>query len=256
MTRNSSPCRPIVRRASSPCKGSIRIKEPPQTADLAIYSQIEEWGRGGQLTWDSPHIVSWLAGGSMLSEVTAKVRNLSPRVGALDVVVHCYTSPFGIGMQRTRLSTQIIPIIAPASERTLNFPLTQALTESGQFLGIHILIDYPRDENRINNRGSQTVHVLNTKETGRDISVDFPVLNAASHNRVFKLTVLPNMVNAKVTPERRSFLPMEQISANLSMTVSADIPADGTAHRVTVVAVDDDNGSLIDGLTYVVVMDD
>lgn len=250
-------CNPLRHEKPERISACFIPKIPPQRPDPAIYSQEEQFAQGLASTWDNPDIITnkwppW----SLSHEVKTTVRNLSPDTNAVNVVVNLFTSAFGIGMSRTLLSTQIVDI-SYQGEVTLIFPLSQAILEGAQSIGTHVIIEHPYDKVPINNRGSQTVDMIVTGDSGRNIEVFFPVLNGSGAMRQINLSVLANDVNAVVSPTAHQFAPWEQIQARLNFQVPNTLHATGDdiLKYVTVVGRGS-SGELIDGLTYIIRIND
>jgi hypothetical protein len=232
---------------------------PPDRPDLAIYSQEEQLAGSAVPTWNSPDITSnrdfpW----TLLPELQVKVRNLSPTASAANALVRVWTSAFGIGTIRAPLSSQSLAI-GPGQELTLLFPLTQAVLEAGQAsLGVHVGIEHPYDSMQINNHGSQVVSGVLTSKVGRQASLSFPIVNSVPVPRTIALAVMPNALGATVAPGSRSYAPWEQITAVLQIHVPGGLHGTAAApvrHEITVMGRDS-TGALVDGLTYIVWVDD
>lgn len=226
--------------------GSFVPDDPPERPDPAIYSQRELLAAGSTPTWDSPDIltVSFFPA-QVLDPFEVTVRNESPDTAAVGAVVELSTAPFGLGMERTPVSSQVVDIPAGA-EVTLDYPVPEGLGEDG-LLGAFVDIDHPHDAVAINSAGAQVTSPVRV-EPGTTETFSFPVRNAGAVGRDFDLDVYADGVSASVSPSSRSFGPDEQISADL--TVDAPDPIGDPPGEVTVVARAD--GRLVDGLTYLV----
>lgn len=204
-------------------------------------------------TWDSPDIVTnFFVPWKLKTETEVTVRNLSPTASAVNTQVSLYTAPHGLGMQGMLLSAKVVTL-APGAQATLFFPLSQALLGGDQRIGTRVQIQHPHDRVLINSRGGQQIAGMTTKESGRNPTLHFPVQNASSSPRPITLTVLANSLSGVVTPGVHAFAPWEQIQASLKIHIPASLH--DTVERVTVVAWAPD-GSAIDGLTYVVTVND
>lgn len=237
----------------------VQTEQPPRGPDLATYSQDEQFALGNAPTWDSPDIITNFWNPFHLEpEAQVTVRNLSPDVSAVNAQIAVFVSSFGIGMQRSMLSSLTINL-APGQQQTLLFPLTQALLNAAdQRIATFVVITHPYDVKLINNRGSQLLADAYTSNVGRSFSVTFPVLNNSASAQSIALSALPNAISATVTPANASYAPMEQKVATLSIVVPSGIHGTGGAavrQDATVVGRAAD-GSLINGLTYVVWIDD
>jgi hypothetical protein len=245
-------CRPVRKPRRKSC--CVIVKDPPDRPDPATYSQQEQFALGQAPTWNSPDILTNLYSPyTLFKEPEFKVRNLSPTASAVNVLVHVSTSPFGIGMLRTPLSTKVVNL-APLQEVTLFYPLTQALLNGDQKLGVHIVIEHPHDKNLVNSRASQIIFAVHTTEVGRNFELIFPVLNPSGAAQQITLSVLPNELIASVSPTVRNFAPFEQIQATLNIQVPGTLVGSNAAtieKEVTVVGRGAD-GRVIDGITFVV----
>jgi len=250
-------CRPPRPDRPSDCCCLI-LKNPPELPDVATYSQEEQLSVGLAPTWNSPDITTnTFPPMKLLAEATVLVRNLSPKVTAVDAAVRASTSPFGIGTVRTALSTQLMTLL-PGGATLLRYPFTQAILQGEQSIGFHIDIDLSVDERMINNRGSQTAHAFATSVDGRSYSVQFAVRNPLTAPQQITLAALANDLGAVVSPSAHSFAASEQIMANLVFRVPAALhgPPDGSVSREVTVVGRGGDGKLIDGVTYLVRIDD
>jgi hypothetical protein len=248
-------CRPQRQPQRKSC--CVVINTPPDRPDPATYSQDEQLALGLLPTWNSPDIVTnHNSPYTLFKEPEFKIRNLSARANAVNVLVHVSTSAFGIGMQRTPLSTKVISL-APLQEVTLLYPLSQALLSGDQRIGVHVVIEHPHDKNLFNSRASQIAFAVDTSNVGRDFQQQFPVLNLSGAPRQLTLSVLANYLSAIVTPTVRNFAPFEQIQATLNIEVPNSLhgtPGAVIEKEVTVIGRGPD-GSVIDGITYLVRID-
>lgn len=217
--------------------------------DLAIYSQDQVLHSGSNPTWDSPDILTNSWGPFRLNdEAQVKVRNISS-VPASNVLVHYYTSPFGIGMQQTLLQTRRIDL-AGGAEATLNFPLDHATKSGDPRVGVHIVIEHPHDTVEINNRGAQVHDGSFTSEVGRTHTISVPVLNASNFPRLMTFHALPSKLTADVLPASHSFAPWEQVALQMTVHVPSSIVASSSSppqHGISLVGRS--NGELIGGVT-------
>ena len=250
-------CRPLHRHPPGRCS-CLHPSEPPKRPDPAIYSQEEQLTLGLAPTWNPDDITTnqrrpW----TLLPESQATVQNLSTEASAINTLVHFYMSPFGIGTLRTLLSSQLVNL-APGQQQLLTFPLTQALLAGDQRVGAHVVIDHPHDVRRINNRGSQTVFGVFTTDVGRNLQFQFPVVNNSASPRLITLAVLANELAAAVQPAARNFAPWEQIQATVTAQVPPGlhgVPGAEVRKDITIIGWGP-GGTLIDGLTFVVRIDD
>jgi hypothetical protein len=232
---------------------------PPDRPDLAIYSQDEQLANGAVPTWDSPDILTnYWSPFKLMPETSVTVRNLSPSANAVNVLVSLSTSAFGLGTARSFMSSQIVSL-APTQASTLLFPMTQALLNSAdQRIGVYVTITHPHDRRAINNTGAQLLADAYTSSSGRNFGVTFPIVNPLSTPQQITVAAFPNALSANVTPNVRTFSPLEQVMATMTLIVPSTLHGTPTApgrQDVTVVAYGGD-GRLIGGLTYVIWIDD
>ena len=145
-------CNP--KRPSHPqCCTYLPPDHPIEKPDLAIYSQNEQLAIGNAPSWDSPDITTndWRPF-RLKASSKVTVRNLSPKVSAVNALVHFFTSPFGIGMPRTLLATKMITLQA-AAQAELDFPLDAATLAGDQRIGVYVGLEHPHDAKAINNSG-------------------------------------------------------------------------------------------------------
>lgn len=232
--------------------GDDKIKKP----DLAIYSQEEQFAMGNSPTWNSPDIVTNFTKPMKLTpEASIKVSNLSG-VSASNALVHIYTSPFGIGTIETLQLTQKVNI-GSGVQVELFYPWSQQILAGDPRIGIHILIEHPYDEKRINNRGSQVIDAYQTSVAGRSFHVPVPVMNNNAFSQQISLSLLTTDIIATISPSGHLFAPFEQINANLHLTIPGFLhgtPSENIYREVTVVARLS-NGTVIGGLTVILYID-
>lgn len=245
-------CRPRRRPDRKSC--CVETEPPPERPDPATYSQLERLSLGQLPTWNSPDLLTHdIPTYTLMKEPEVRVRNLSTTASAVNVQVHLSTAPFGIGTQKTALSTRVIGL-APSQELTLLYPLPQALLAGDPRIGFHVVIDHPHDRNRINSRGSQTIVIVRTSEVGRSFQEHFPVVNLSSAPRLLTLSVLPNELGATVSPASRNFAPFEQFQATLNVQVPDSLHGSASSvlsKEVTIIGRGPD-GAVIDGVTFIV----
>jgi len=211
-------------------------------------------------SWDSPDIItnSWKPF-ALQSEATVKVRNLSATVPAINVNVHYYISPFGIGTVKELKLTKVINL-APNSEATLNFPLDAATLEGDARVGVHIQIDHPHDSSLINNVGSQVHDGGYTSESGRNFSIQVPIYNNSNFTQQIQLVLMPTDIIASVTPSDlafQTFAPHEQKIATLNIQIPDFLhgtPDSAPQHQVTMLGRIS-TGELIGGITRLIRID-
>jgi hypothetical protein len=225
--------------------------------DPAIYSQQEQLANGTQPSWDSPDIVTnYLHPWKLMLESKVIVRNLSDQVAAVNTLVQLSISSFGIGMQRTPVSSQLITLDR-GEVRSLLYPLPQTILNGDQLVSAFVDIQHSTDRNRINNHGEQAIAGVETSQAGRTFDLTLPVRNSTSAARTMLLEALGNDIGATVAPASHAFGPFQQITA----TVHAVVPATlhGTPHAplqksVTIIARTP-SGELLGGVTYRVRID-
>jgi hypothetical protein len=249
-------CRPPRRERPSPCC-CLALQDPPELPDAATYSQEEQFALGIEPSWDSPDIATnSLPSWTLLPEAQVLVRNLSPKVAAVDAAIHVAVSVFGIGTARSQLATQVISL-APLQATQLLFPLSQALLHGDQSIGFHVEIELAVDQRLINNRGSQTISGFLTSESGRVFNLQFPLRNPQNAPQRITLAALANDLGAVVTPTSRDFAAWEQVMATVAFRIPSTLhgPPDASVLRGVTVVGRGEDGNLIDGLTYLVGVD-
>ena len=224
-----------------------------------MYSQDEQFALGVAPTWDNPDILTnyWNPFRLMpQSEVT--VRNLSGTATAANTQVQFFTAPFGLGQTRTLLGAMVLTL-APGEERKVYFTFPPSLLGAAdQRLGAHVRIIHPYDAKPINNAGSQLLADAYTSAVGRTFSVQFPVVNPQGQSQQISLVVLPNQLSAAVSPAAHVFGPLQQLMATLTLHVPTTVHGTAAAPvRLDATVVGRDAaGVLLDGLTYVIWVDD
>ncbi|HVG28574.1 MAG TPA: hypothetical protein VM864_02535 [Pyrinomonadaceae bacterium] len=249
-------CQPRRRPHRKGC--CLDTRTPPDRPDPATYSQLEQLSLGIQPTWNSPDITTnFYSPYTLFKEPEFKVRNLSATASAVNTLVHVSTSPFGLGMQRTPLLSQVVTL-GPSQEVTLLYPLPQAVLNGDQRIGVHVRIEHPHDKNKLNSVASQIIFAVHTSQVGRNFQQQFPVLNFAGSPRAIQLSVLSSPLTASVSPAAHTYAPFEQLNATLSVQVPNSLhgaPNNVLEREVTVVGRGP-GGEVIDGITYVVRIDD
>lgn len=249
-------CRPTARSSRSTC--CVQVDSPPETPDLAIYSQTLQLAQGNLPTWDSPDIKTnrW-SPWRLYQALPITVHNLSPTAHAVRALVQVAVSPFGIGTARTPLGIQRVTIPA-ASSVELEFPLDQATLDAGPHIGVHVTIEHPHDRSTLNNAGSQLIDGLLTSEDGRSRELDIPVVNDAMHPRTIVLEVHAEDVIAQLAPSSLQLAAGEQSTVTLSTVVPSTIhgSADNPVRRHVHVTARDSAGEVLGGITQIVDIDD
>ncbi len=248
---SSTWCRPVRPPPRGGC--CVDLADPPERPDPALYSQDQELALGQIPSWDSPDIltnndVPW----SLHPETEVTVRNLSPKVAAVNTQVQLALSPFGIGLAKTPMANQLVTL-GPSATTTLKFPLTQAILQGDQSIGVFVQLYHPNDAVAINSRGAQVITGIDTVAAGRHVTRHFPVANPTGAAQTISLAVLPNTVAAVVTPASHAFAPYEQITASLTVTVPGSLHH--TMEFATVIA-HGGGGQVVGGATLVISVND
>lgn len=237
---------------------NIYVDDPVDKPDLAIYSQLELLSNGQIPSYDNPDIVtnSWRPF-RLRQEASVKIRNLSPTVPAINALVHYATSDFGIGTLVVPRLSKVVNL-APSSEIELLFPLDQQTLNGDPRVGVHIGIEHPYDPNLDNNYGSQVHDGGFTTESGRNFTIQVPVMNNASFNRQILLSLMPTDLLVSLSFNTENFAPFEQKTVDLNIEIPNHLhgtAANYLSKSVTVVGRLP-NGEVINGITRLVRIDD
>lgn len=237
---------------------NIYVDDPVDKPDLAIYSQLELLGNGQIPSFDSPDIVtnSWRPF-RLRQEASVKIRNLSPTVPAINALVHYGTSDFGIGTRVVPRLSKVVNVAAN-SEIELLFPLDQQTLNGDPRVGVHIDIEHSHDPNLGNNQGSQIHDGGFTTESGRNFTIQVPVMNDAGFNRQIHLSLMPTDLLASLSFNTENFAPFEQKTVQLTIEIPNHLhgtAANYLSKSVTVVGRLA-NGEVINGITRLVRIDD
>lgn len=237
----------------SPCAGQLVTKPDPEIPDPAIYSQ-EELFPGGALTFDNPDVAldldPILDGGvwafpnpRFLPDARITVHNLSNRVSAINTLVGCSTSLFGIGFPLTSLGTQLVSIPAGGQVDAF-FPSPPHPPDwFGDILFVEL--SHPCDRRLINNHGWYGVAPILATASGGPIQIPFHVRNSLPDPRTINLALLPNTLRGTVTPQSFNALSGAPFDAAINIDEPPDPPSQA---QVTVIATT--GGSLIGGITF------
>src|SRR5713101_8535728 len=165
-TPSFSWCEPERKKPRASC--CVAIKKPPERPDPASYSQEEKLALGQIPSWNSPDITTneW-SPFRLRQEAEVKVRNLSATASAANALIHFYVSQFGIGMNRTFMSSAMVNL-SPLQERAILFPFSQAVLGGSPTIGVYTKIEHSSDIKLINNTGGQVHHGVMTSESGRN----------------------------------------------------------------------------------------
>jgi hypothetical protein len=237
----------------SPCAGQLVIKPAPEVPDPAVYSQ-EELLPTGALTFDNPDVAldidPVLDGGvwkfpdpRFLPDAKITVHNLSNRVSAINTLVGCSTSLFGIGFPLTGLGTQLVSIPA-GGQVDVFFP---SPPHPADWFGdvLFVELSHPADRRLINNHGWYGVAPMLVTASGGPIQIPFFARNNFPDQRTINLTLLPNTLHGTVTPQSVDTPPGEPIAAAINIDEPPDPPSQG---QVTVIGTT--GSSLIGGITF------
>src|SRR6266550_3930193 len=198
---------------------SLVTNTPLEGPDLATYSQELELLNGNIATWNSPDIsTNWWNPFRLMPEAVFKVRNLSGDVAAIGVLLHYSISQFGIGTRKQLKLTKRVNI-SPAAEVELRFPLDPSTFAGDPRIGVHLEIEHPFDRNVINNYGSQVHDQGYTSQSGREFTIQVPILNDSNSSREIKLSILSTDMECSVIPATHLFAPQEQVMASLNIRV-------------------------------------
>jgi hypothetical protein len=237
--------------------------------DPAIFSQAEELAAGRIPTWDNPDISALTvgSGGFALSHFEFTVRNLA-HVAATGVLVDIKVGDYGIGTWR-RWGRHAITL-GPLELRKLPLPPYDAPPQqtpevfSATNLSMRVELLHPHDGNPLNNVGEFALAGAYTRRSGRHPHRQFEVWNwSADPLEVHFEVIGPPDISVAVQPPTlvvpaRSAAPAPFLSARIELQVSPalhGVQAAPARRDATLIARDGD-GTLIGGLTYVVMVDD
>ena len=237
---------------------NVYVEDPVEKPDLDIYSQLELIRNGQIPNYDSPDIVtnSWRPF-RLRQEASVKIRNLSPTVPAINALVHYATSDFGIGTEEVPRISKVVNVPAN-SEIELLFPLDQETLNGDPRVGVHIQIEHPHDPNLGNNYGSQVHDGGFTTESGRNFTIQIPVINNVSFNRQLVLNVMPTDMITSLSFSTDNFGPFEQKIVNLTIEVPNHLhgTASNYLSRAVTLAGRLTGGETIGGITRLIRIDD
>ena len=253
--RKGWTCTPKKKLRVGRC-GTLWLRHPPKRPDPAIYSQSEILAQGAEPNWNSPDI--WTNRWSpwrLYDELKVVVRNLSQETSAVNTNVHLDLGPFGIGVERSTIGTQVLNL-EPGEERELLYPMPQAVLDGSPYVSARVRIANPADLNTANNDGEQAIYGVFTSQAGRNPSMEFPVRNPVNASQEISLSVMPNDVGASLSMPAGAFEPFEQRNAILSVTIPDSLHGDGSIRREITVLGTDASDRVIGGVTFLVRIDD
>lgn len=249
--KDRSFCLPRKRKPPKGCCVDVGSNNPIEYPDPGIYSQYQQLLLGNAPSWDNPDILTNNWGPfKLMDESKVTVHNFSASASAINTLVHFYTSPFGIGTQRTLIQSKMVSL-APNSQTQLNFPLPKDVLNGDQRIGVHIRIEHPTDNNSQNNEGSQVHDGSFTTESGRNFILAIPVLNNSNFNRQILLSIMPTDLIATVSNSNHTYAAFEQIIAQLHIQVPAFLVGSpgNIIHRAVTVVGRLTSGELVGGAT-------
>lgn len=256
--RKRSICpQPRKRQARGAC--CLILDTPVNRPDPATYSQLQLLARGQQPTWNSPDIVTnhWEPF-RLKNEAQVTVRNLSATASAVGVRANALVSRFGIGYPRTPI-VSVATNLATAGEQTLLIPFPQWVMSGEQRIGFHLMLEHGADEDISNNYGAQIHEGFYTSTSGRSIVTTLPVRNPLSISQSIQIATLGGTPDLTVSlvPPVTVFAPFEERILPVQITVAANLRGSGDnehSREVTILGQNQD-GSVIDGVTYVLRID-
>jgi hypothetical protein len=232
---------------------------PVERPDPAIYSQPQLLSLGEQPSWNSPDITSnhW-APFRLMAEAGVIIRNLSATASAIGVRANAAVSRFGIGYPRTPI-VSVATNLAPSAEQTLLIPFPQWVMSGEQRIGFHVTLEHSADKDASNNYGAQTHEGFYTSEAGRLIATTLPVRNPLATSQLIQIAILggtPDLTVSLVSPAT-AFAPFEERILPVQITVAASLTGGGGVEhtREATIMGQNQDGSVIDGVTYVVRID-
>jgi hypothetical protein len=237
----------------SPCAGQIAIKPDPDVPDPAIYSQ-DELLAIGPFTFENPDIAlgidpvltggTWIfPGPRVLPAAKVTVHNLSNKVSAINTLVGCSTTLFGIGFPRVSLGTQLVSIPSGGQADLFFSVPPPPPTWQGDVLLVEL--SHPCDRRLINNRGWYAVAPIPTQTSGGTVQIPFNVWNESADQRTIDLTLLPNTLNGTVSPQSFVCPPAAPFAAAIDVDEPPNPPSQGQVSVIATTA-----GSLIGGITF------
>jgi hypothetical protein len=235
----------------------VKSDTPVQRPDPAIYAQLQLLSLGQDPSWNSPDITSnhW-SPFRLKAEVGVVIRNLSTAASAVGVKANVAVSRFGIGYSRTPILS-VTTNLAPSGEQSLVIPFPQWVMTGEQRIGFHVTLEHSADLDASNNYGAQTHEGFYTSEAGRSIATTLPVRNPLATSQLIQVAVLGGTpdLTVSLTSPATAFAPFEERILPVNITVAASLAGgDGVEREATILGQNQD-GSVIDGVTYVLRID-
>jgi hypothetical protein len=160
-------------------------------ADPMIYAQYYLLAQGLAVTWDNPDISIWRGGApvppgplepGVEHEVRVRVWNASFTAPAVNLPVVLSFLSFGVGMPRTLLGVELIPVLGPkgaASNPAIAAFRWRTPDGPGHYC-LQAFLFWPDDANPFNNLGQKNTDVARARSPAR---MSFPVRNEAGFRR-------------------------------------------------------------------------
>lgn len=237
----------------------LTLTSPVGRPDPATYSQLQLLAHGQQPSWNSTDITTNHWGPfRLMAEAGVTIRNLSTSASAVGVKANAAVSRFGIGYPRVPI-VSVAANLAPSSEQTLQIPFPQWVMTGEQRIGFHVTLEHPADKDATNNYGSQIHEGFYTSDAGRSFSATLPVRNPLAISQFIHLAILggtPDLI-VSLTPPATAFAPFEERILPVHITIAASLHGGGGVEhsRETTILGQNQDGSVIDGVTYVVRVD-
>jgi hypothetical protein len=128
-----------------------------------------------------------------------------------------------------------------------------------QRIGFHVTLEHAADMDVSNNYGAQTHEGFYTSESGRSIATTLPVRNPLPTAQLIQIAVLggtPDLIVSFVSPAT-TFAPFEERILPVQIQVSPSLTGGGGVEHTREVTIlgQNEDGSVIDGVTYVLRID-
>jgi hypothetical protein len=233
------------------------MDSPVDRPDPATYAQLQLLASGQQPSWNSPDITSNHWGPfRLMAEAGVIIRNLSATASAVGVRANAAVSRFGIGYDRTPI-VSVATNLAPAAQQTLVIPFPQWVMSGEQRIGFHVTLEHSADMDSSNNYGAQIHEGFYTSDAGRSIAATLPVRNPLATSQLITVATLGGTADVTVSliSPATAFAPFEERILTVHITVAASLTGgEGVEREVTIVGRNQD-GSVIDGVTYMLRID-